>query len=42
MVERNKYFGESMTKVVANSILLAVACYLHADSVMIKSVTFIG
>jgi hypothetical protein len=26
-----------MTKVVANSVLLAVACYLHADSAMIVS-----
>jgi hypothetical protein len=36
----NKYLGVSITKEIANSVLLVVASYLHADSAMIKLVTF--
>jgi uncharacterized membrane protein YvlD (DUF360 family) len=39
MIQRNRYLGVSTTKEIANSVLLAVASYLHAGSAMIKSVT---
>jgi len=39
VIRRNKYLGVSITKEIANSVLLAVASYLHAGSAMIKSVT---
>jgi hypothetical protein len=29
-------------KEIANSVLIAVTCYLHPDSAMMKSVTFNG
>lgn len=41
VIEQSKFVGVSITKEIASFELLAVASYLHADSVMIKSVTIL-